>query len=100
MRAISSSDTLTFVGYCFLSSTQRTFRPVDVRVPAIRFTIVACVNNGLPRQFFVMNEKSRCSILFHLLVPGIQSGAGGAGRKLPGGRWQTLIVSPVSSASF
>lgn len=27
-------------------------------------------DEGLPRQFIVMNEKRRCSILFHLLVPG------------------------------
>src|SRR5258708_33488672 len=33
-----------------------------------------------------MNENSRCSILFHLLVPG--------------GKWQTEISSPISSASF
>src|ERR1039458_8908158 len=33
-----------------------------------------------------MNENSRCSILFHLLVPG--------------GKWQIDISSPVSSASF
>ena len=34
----------------------------------------------------VMKEKRRCSILFHLLVPG--------------GRWQTVIGSLSSSASF
>ena len=34
----------------------------------------------------VMNEKRRCSILFHLLVPG--------------GKWQTVIGSLSSSASF
>src|SRR5712692_8829919 len=33
-----------------------------------------------------MAENSRCSILFHLLVPG--------------GKWHTAISSPVSSASF
>jgi hypothetical protein len=33
-----------------------------------------------------MNENNRCSILFHLLVPG--------------GKWQTSISSSVSSASF
>src|ERR1700737_5213139 len=33
-----------------------------------------------------MKENSRCSILFHLLVPG--------------GKWQTVISSPVSSASL
>src|SRR5579863_8483592 len=39
---------------------------------------------GLPRQFMVMWENSRCSILFHFDVPG--------------GKWQTVISSPVCSA--
>jgi len=33
-----------------------------------------------------MNENSRCSILFHLLVPG--------------GKWQTMICRPVPSAAL
>jgi len=33
-----------------------------------------------------MNEKRRCSILFHLLVPG--------------GKWHTVTGTPSSSASF
>ena len=33
-----------------------------------------------------MNENSRCSILFHLLVPG--------------GKWQTEITSPLSVLKF
>src|SRR5229473_833161 len=44
------------------------------------------VSRGWPRQFPVMNEKSRCSILFHLEVPG--------------GRWRMIKVRPISSASF
>ena len=36
----------------------------------IKFTTVSSVRSGVPRQFIVMNEKSRCSTLFHLLVPG------------------------------
>src|SRR6266478_6717831 len=36
--------------------------------------------SGLARQFWLMKEKSRCSILFHLLVPG--------------GRWQTMMSRP------
>ncbi len=40
---------------------------------------------ALPRQFRVIWENRRCSILFHLLVPG--------------GRWQTLMSRPVSAAS-
>ena len=39
--------------------------------------------SGLPRQFCEMKLNRRCSILFHLLVPG--------------GKWQTT-TSPVSSA--
>src|SRR6266404_5583497 len=42
--------------------------------------------SGLARQFWLMKEKSRCSILFHLLVPG--------------GRWQTMMSRPSSLASF
>jgi hypothetical protein len=34
----------------------------------------------------VIWENNRCSILFHVLVPG--------------GRWQTVICSPVSAASL
>src|ERR1700761_3242790 len=41
--------------------------------------------SGRPRQFWVMKLKSRCSILFHLLVPG--------------GKWQTINCRPNSSAS-
>ena len=37
------------------------------------------LTSGLPRQFWLMKANSRCSILFHLLVPG--------------GRWQTVIES-------
>src|SRR6266700_1905964 len=41
--------------------------------------------SGLPRQFWLIQAKRRCSILFHLLVPG--------------GKWQTVIATPISSAS-
>jgi hypothetical protein len=40
--------------------------------------------SGRPRQFIVMWENSRCSILFHFDVPG--------------GKWQTVISSPVPAA--
>src|SRR5665647_659512 len=69
-----------------VSSWHWTVSPVLVVVAAIRFTITSWLTNGLPRQFWLMKEKSRCSILFHLLVPG--------------GKWHTLISSPVSLASF
>ena len=48
------------------------------------FTMTSWLVRGLPRQFMVMCENSRCSILFHLEVPG--------------GKWHTVISSPVSAA--
>jgi len=50
----------------------------------IKFTITSWLSNGFPRQFFVIELNMRCSILFHLLVPG--------------GKWQTETAMPVSSA--
>src|SRR6478752_190854 len=41
--------------------------------------------SGRARQLRLIAENKRCSILFHLLVPG--------------GRWHTVIVSPISVAS-
>ena len=41
--------------------------------------------SGFPRQFIAMWLKRRCSILFHLLVPG--------------GKWHTTMDSPVRSAN-
>jgi hypothetical protein len=35
-----------------------------------RFTMTSYVVSRRPRQFLVMKQHSRCSILFHLLVPG------------------------------
>src|SRR4030042_6960984 len=58
--------------------------PDLVRVDAMRFTIVARLTSGFPRQFMAMWEKRRCSILFHLLVPG--------------GKWQTVTARPVRLA--
>ena len=46
-------------------------------------TMTSWLVSGRPRQFMVMWENSRCSILFHFEVPG--------------GKWQTVISSPVSS---
>src|SRR5665811_2251416 len=73
------------VGYSPVSSCAVTFRPVVVVVAPIRLRIVSWLVRGLPCQLRVIWENSRCSILFHLLVPG--------------GRWQTLISRPVSAAS-
>ena len=58
---------------------------LDVVLP-MRETIVLKQVRGRPRQFIAMWLKSRCSILFHLLVPG--------------GRWRTRMVMPSSHASI
>ena len=55
-----------------------------MRVAAIVWTTTSWLVRGLPRQFMVMCENNRCSILFHFDVPG--------------GKWQTVIASPVSAA--
>src|ERR1019366_7045210 len=75
-----------------VSSSEWTLSPVVVRVAAIRLTMTSRLISGLPRQFWVIREKRRCSILFHLLVPG--------------GKWQTAmlgiatdIVNPVGVGS-
>ena len=47
-------------------------------------TMTSWLVRGRPRQFMVMWENSRCSILFHFEVPG--------------GKWQTVIARPVSAA--
>ena len=44
--------------------------PARVVVATISCPMVWQLTRGLPRQFWVMNENSLCSILFHLLVPG------------------------------
>src|SRR5206468_960629 len=44
--------------------------PVFVVVWPIRFTPTSRLTRGRPRQFSVMWQNIRCSILFHLLVPG------------------------------
>src|SRR5215475_13274628 len=59
------------VGYCLVSRTQWTVRPVVVVVLLIRSTITWWVFNGRPRQFMVIWENSRCSIRFHFEVPGV-----------------------------
>src|SRR5207245_1364302 len=60
-------------------------RPVAVRVAPIRFTMTARLTSGCPRQLRLMYEKSRCSMVFHLLVPG--------------GKWLVVMVRPVRLAS-
>ena len=53
-----------------MSSWAVTVSPVVVLVAPIRLMIVSWLVRGLPRQFLVIWENRRCSILFHLLVPG------------------------------
>jgi hypothetical protein len=67
-----------------VSKAASTRSPPLVRVAAIVWTTTSWLVRGLPRQLRVMWENSRCSILFHLEVPG--------------GKWQTVIASPVSAA--
>ena len=50
-------------------------------VPAIRLTMTSWLVSGRPRQFIEIWLNSRCSIMFHLEVPG--------------GKWQTVIANPV-----
>jgi hypothetical protein len=68
-----------------VSSSACTLSPVRVVVAAMALTTTSWLVSGRPRQFMVMWENSRCSILFHLEVPG--------------GKWQQVISSPVSAAS-
>ena len=53
-------------------------------VAAMLLMMTSWLVSGLPRQFIVIWENSRCSTLFHFDVPG--------------GKWQTVISSPVSTA--
>jgi hypothetical protein len=69
-----------------VSRAARTFSPDSALVCPIRLTMTPSASNGRFRQFRVIWQNIRCSILIHLLVPG--------------GRWQTLILSPVSSANL
>ena len=61
-----------------------TLSPARVVVAAMVCTMTSWLVSGRPRQFIEMWENRRCSILFHVLVPG--------------GRWQTVIVRPVWAA--
>src|SRR5213592_3123096 len=67
---ICSSLILTPVSYQRLSNTAFTRSPRRVVVALIMFTTVSKLTRGSPFQFILINENIRCSILFHLLVPG------------------------------
>ena len=62
-----------------------TVRPVRVVTALMVLMMTSWLASGRPRQARVIWENSRCSILFHLDVPG--------------GKWQTVISRPVSRAS-
>jgi hypothetical protein len=62
-----------------------TARPAAVVTAAMVLMMTSWLVSGRPRQARVIWENSRCSILFHLEVPG--------------GKWQTVTSSPVSCAS-
>ena len=53
-----------------MSSSARTRSPVRVVVAAMVSTMTSWLVSGLPRQFIEIAGNSRCSILFHLEVPG------------------------------
>jgi hypothetical protein len=53
-----------------VSSAHSTLSPALVVVAAISSTTAAVLVRGLARQFCVMWQNRRCSILFHLDVPG------------------------------
>src|SRR6478735_12046158 len=84
--AANSSFVIFRPVWCELvSSSALILSPALVLVFPIRFTTTDRLTGGLPRQFSVIWQTIRCSILFHLLVPG--------------GEWHTAIRRPVSSAS-
>jgi hypothetical protein len=56
--------------YTLSSNTDFTFNPLLVVVEPMRLTFVSKLVYGFPLQFIVINEKSQCSILFHLLALG------------------------------
>jgi hypothetical protein len=60
-------------------------RPERVRVAPINSTTTSWLSSGRPRQLAVIWLNNRCSILFHLEVPG--------------GKWQTVTARPVAAAN-
>src|SRR6266702_653450 len=68
-----------------VSSTALTVSPVLVVTALIVSMMTSWEISGRPRQFMVIAENSRCSIRFHLLVPG--------------GRCATVMSRPASAAN-
>ena len=62
IASICALVTVTPVGYSLASSSACTRSPDAVRVFPMRSTMVSYVVSGVPRQFAVMWQKSRCSI--------------------------------------
>ena len=69
---LDSSLSLIFMpkGYLFSSSSALIVSPLLVVVLPIRLITTSRLVSGLPLQFSVIWQNIRCSILFHLLVPG------------------------------
>ncbi len=67
------------------TATNLTTRPVSIFVELMRSTVVLMSIRGFPCQLFMIKQNSLCSTLSHLDVPG--------------GKWDTCISSPVSSAN-
>ena len=82
---MSLSGILIPLGYRPVSRTAVTFRPVLVVTALMVSMMTSWETSGRPRQFMVIAENSRCSILFHLLVPG--------------GRCSTVMSRPASAAN-
>jgi hypothetical protein len=68
-----------------MSRAAVTVSPAAVVVAAMVSMMTWWLARGRARQVRVMWQNSRCSILFHLEVPG--------------GKWQTVISSPACAAS-
>ncbi len=67
-----------------MSSPACTRNPVRVVVAAMVLMMTSWLVSGRPRQFIEMWANSRCSMAFHLEVPG--------------GKWQQVISSPARAA--
>lgn len=64
-----------------MPGSARTALPAQLVAAAMVSMMTWWLAAGRPRQFIERWDNSRCSILFHL--------------KVPGGRWQTVISSPA-----
>ena len=81
-----------------VSKAALTIRPARVVVLAIRLTIASRLTSGRPRQFCVMKLNCRCSILFHLLVPGGEVADDQPDRQFVGQLLQAHLPEPATRA--